>query len=198
MNLKENIPAAIGAAFGGGYYAGQYTIGGQTFALIMAGAAGELSGRWNSDFAAVEGAASENDGLANTIAMAAAGSKLAARVQALDIGGHTDWFIPSKDELEMLYRAFKPSTTRNWTGDGANASSIPPGADYTSDSPAQTSVEALREDEPDALIPAWYWSSTQHADYAVCAWPQDFGYGGQYYVHKSSAGRARAVRRLPL
>ena len=46
--------------------------------------------------------------------------------------------------------------------------------------------------------PAWYWSGEQHASYSDRAWGQDFGYGNQSDFRKSFAGRARAVRRLPI
>ncbi|UGQ45096.1 DUF1566 domain-containing protein [Massilia endophytica] len=44
----------------------------------------------------------------------------------------------------------------------------------------------------------WYWSCEQHAGYADYAWYQGFGNGYQSTGHKSAAGRARAVRRLPI
>lgn len=45
---------------------------------------------------------------------------------------------------------------------------------------------------------AWYWSGEQYAHDDAYAWCQSFSYGGQFSTHKSSHGRARAVRRLPL
>lgn len=50
----------------------------------------------------VEGADSKSDGLANTKAFAAAGSKLCQDILALDIDGHQDWFLPSADEARVL------------------------------------------------------------------------------------------------
>lgn len=194
----RTIPAAIGAAFAGGFYAGQINVDGQLYALIMAGTEGELSGRWNAGTEAVPGAGSINNGAANTVAMAVAGSRLAQRVLGLNIGGFNDWYLPAKDELEMLYRAFKPATGENYEGYGANASSVPPGAEYTEESPAQTTVAALLQDERDALVPNWYWSSTQREALSDYAWGQDFLYGDQGDFHKSFAGRARAVRRLAI
>jgi hypothetical protein len=44
----------------------------------------------------------------------------------------------------------------------------------------------------------WYWTSTQCADTAQCAWCQYFGYGFQSYCRKDSALRARAVRRVKI
>ena len=45
---------------------------------------------------------------------------------------------------------------------------------------------------------AAYWSSEQFAGDESDAWFQHFGDGFQYYCHKCSELRARAVRRLPL
>ena len=45
---------------------------------------------------------------------------------------------------------------------------------------------------------AWYWSGEQHASSIVCAWMQGFDNGGQYYTHKSTGYRVRAVRRLAI
>ena len=42
----------------------------------------------------------------------------------------------------------------------------------------------------------WYWTREQHAALSAYAWVQDFGLGLQGNGHKSSNGRARAVRRV--
>jgi hypothetical protein len=188
----------IGALFAGGYFAGQIRVEGILYGLVMAGAEGELSGRWNASTANVADAVSLRDGRENTISMDAAGSKLAERALALDIGGFKDWYIPSRDELEILYRHFKPSTKTNYTNSGVNVNSVPAGEKYTRTSPAQTAVAALIEDQADALVPGWYWSSTQYAGDPGTAWGQDFDDGSQYGINKSYAGRARAVRRFAI
>jgi hypothetical protein len=196
--ITNNIPAAIGAAFEGGYFVGIIKDGEQQFALVMAGAAGALDGRWNNSLERVADAESTTDGPANTRAMAAAGSKLAERALALEINGHKDWYIPAKDELELAYRNTKPTTDDNWSGQGQNANSVPPGEGYSDDNPAQTAVQALQVDEPDALVPGFYWSSTQHRTDSDYAWGQYFDDGGQDDTHKSYAGRVRVFRRLPI
>jgi hypothetical protein len=201
MNLDTStIPAAIGAAFGGGFYAGRITVGADTFALIVSPkAAGEIKGKWHESRAAVPGAESRNDGLANTQAIAAAGSALAIQALALDIGGLTDWYIPSRDELELVYRHFKPTGWENYADglDGVNPSSMPAGTAYTDDEPGQTAIDGFKEDEAEAMEERWYWSSTQHAD-SDYAWGQDFNGGFQDGNIKSYEGRARVVRRLPI
>ena len=45
---------------------------------------------------------------------------------------------------------------------------------------------------------AWHWTSEVDADDSSCAWTQHFDDGGQFFSHKSSAGRARAVRLIQL
>jgi hypothetical protein len=44
----------------------------------------------------------------------------------------------------------------------------------------------------------WHWTSETHASDSSYAWNQYFTNGSQFHHHKSYAGRARAVRRLPL
>ena len=44
----------------------------------------------------------------------------------------------------------------------------------------------------------WYWSSEQYAGDESAAWAQGFGNGLQYYGHKASKLRSRAVRRIPI
>ncbi|MGO4379669.1 DUF1566 domain-containing protein [Pseudoduganella sp. RAF19] len=51
---------------------------------------------------------------------------------------------------------------------------------------------------PEHFQQAWYWSGEQHADYSDYAWDQYFDDGYQDNGHSSYAGRARAVRRLPI
>ncbi|NRR28861.1 DUF1566 domain-containing protein [Oxalobacteraceae bacterium] len=196
----EAIPTAVGAPFEGGFFTGVIEVDGKRFALITAGADGELGGKWAPDLAKVEGALHRADGQANTEAMAAAGSELARSAMSLTINGFSDWYIPSRDEQELQYRAFKPTEEENYADgdDGINPSSLPVGEAYSDEVPAQTIVANFMEGEADSFEDEWYWSSTQHASYPSDAWGQGFGGGTQFGYHKSYEGRARAVRRLPI
>ncbi|BAK75425.1 hypothetical protein NH8B_0590 [Pseudogulbenkiania sp. NH8B] len=199
MDMKVTTPTVIGTAFEGGFYAGRFRIGAQEFALIVAPKAdGETTGKWGEYGADIEGARSCFDGLANTQAMAAAGSDLAKWALGLNIGGYTDWYLPSRDELEIPYRNLKPTDDENYCSfrDGDNASSIPPGYPYTEQSPAQTAVEAFQQGQPEAFEACWHWSSTQYSPYY--AWFQGFVGGLQGDCHKDGQGRARAVRKIPV
>ncbi|MDC8756229.1 DUF1566 domain-containing protein [Janthinobacterium fluminis] len=202
MNLNTStIPAAIGAAFGGGFYAGRINVDGVAFALIVSPKTfGEFKGRWSPNDDNVPGAEHYADGMANTEAMAGAGSVLAAKVLQLDIGGLADWYIPSRDELELIYRNLKPSDDENSESfrSGDNPSSSPVGFPYTEALPAQTTVDAFQEGGNEALEPFWHWSSTQYAAVPSYAWIQFFDDGSQGYTLKSYEGRARAVRRLKI
>ena len=198
----QEITPILGTTMDGGFYAGRILVDGKPYAIIVAPKdEGERTDvEWNDDYKDVSGAKSWNDGLANTDAMAAAGSKLALWARDLRIAGHADWYLPSQDELEIMYRNLKPTTAENsqWARSGINLSAIEPTRPYTPDSPAQTMTEAFQHGGAQAFEPEWYWSSTQHASYSSNAWSQDFGDGDQGHYDKYYEGRARAVRRLPL
>ncbi|HRO61716.1 MAG TPA: DUF1566 domain-containing protein [Burkholderiaceae bacterium] len=190
----------IGTPFEGGFYVGTIRVNDVPHILIVSPAAqGDHDDvAWSASRAHVDGATSFNDGRANTEAMAAAGSKLARWALALDINGHTDWYLPARDELELLYRHLKPTAETNWCWRGDNPSSIPVGYAYSRGTPAQTSVEAFQQGGPEALRAVAYWSSTQYAGGESNAWCQGFDVGYQCDCRKVNELRARAVRRLPI
>ncbi len=196
------VPTVIGTPFAGGFYAGRIRVGYQTYALFVAPKAdGEHSDfAWNKSSKIVEGAMSFFDGMANTQAMAKAGSELAKWALDLRIGGHQDWYLPSMDELEVLYRNLKPIKQKNYlyARSGINLSAVPPTYPYSADLPTQTSVEVFQAGGAEAFDDSWYWSSTQHAADSDYAWCQDFSDGGQSSGNKSAALRARAVRRFAI
>ena len=195
---KPNIlvPAEHGAPFEGGFYGGQICIGERIFAVVWAPKAdGDIKGLWLPSYTQVPNTDSFYDSMANTVAMAAAGSPIAQQALAAEIAGHKDWCIPARDVLELGYRYLKPTDEENYAyEDGENTSSVPPGDAYTEALPAQTSVEAFRKGGAEAFEEAWYWSSTQAS--SSSAWCQYFSNGIQYGTGKKFEGRARLVRRL--
>jgi hypothetical protein len=125
---------------------------------------------------AVEGATSWFDGLQNTKDMAAAGSELAK--WALEQGLH----IPSLDELEIIYRACKPTKDPNaqWGRSGVNVSAVPPTYPYTRENPLQTTDSAFQEGGEEAFdTNDWYWSSTRRPAYEGHAFARHFKDGDQ-------------------
>ena len=200
-STAEILPL-LGTSMGGGFYAGRIRIEDQVYALIVAPKAeGELEGPpWIARNKSVPGALSYCDGLTNTQAMEAAGSKLAKWALDLVIDGHDDWYLPAQDELEVLYRNLKPGTQENycWARSGINLSAVEPTRPYTPALPAQTLAEAFQAGAGEAFAESYYWSSTQHASHSVYAWCQYFTRGGQDCSYKDDKLRARAVRRVLL
>ncbi len=190
----------IGEAYGGGFVSGitRDPDTGKRYLNITAGAEHELVGAWGEYGKKIKGAGSFTDGRANTEAMAAAGSELAHKVLAMNIGGHSDWAIPARDQQELQYRHFKPTTDDNycWGRDGDNPNSEPVGLLYTEEDPVQTVHEAFRARGKEAFQPRAYWSSSQRSAYS--AFGMGFGDGYQGNVVKSTELRVRPVRSVPI
>ena len=196
-----NIP--IGSPIEGGFFAGTIQLDdGTRYGLVVAPKADgqHADTLWIDEYKDAPGAQSYNDGLANTIAMADAGSALAQWARSLRIAGHDDWYIPSQDELELCYRNLKTTAEKNYcyARSGINLSAVPPTRPYTTTLPAQTTAKPFTENGNEAFDAAGYWSSTQHAANSDYAWYQNFYYGSQYYSTTRHELRARAVRRIPI
>lgn len=201
-SVKE-IETIIGTALDGGFYAGRIMVGDQAFALVVAPKAeGEHPDtQWHDNYDNIEGAKHYDDGLANTNAMVEAGSALAKWARGLRIAGHDDWYLPSQDELEIIYRNLKPTTRENscYARSGINLSALVPTRPYTEKFPLQTQAELFQAGGAEAFDADWYWTSTQHASDADYAWYQYFSGGCQDCTSKDYNGcRARAVRRLSI
>ena len=193
------VPATVGQPFEGGFYGGKIRIGVAIFAIVWAPKAeGEIKGLWLDAYTSVPGATSCFDSMANTRAMADAGSPIAKWALGLEINGFNDWVIPARDVLELAYRNLKPSTTENYCSfrDGDNPSSMPAGFPYIEDDPLQTTVADFQKGGAEAFDETWYWSSTQYSE--GTAWGQDFSSGDSRNANKGIKGRARAVRMVPL
>lgn len=196
-----NIP--IGSPIEGGFFAGTIQLDdGTRYGIVVAPKADgqHTATLWIEEYKAVPGAQSYNDGLANTIAMAEAGSSLAQWARGLRIAGHDDWYIPSQDELELCYRNLKTTAEKNYcyARSGINLSAVPPTRPYTTTLPAQTTAKPFTENGNEAFDAAGYWSSTRHAADSGYAWYQHFSNGNQYYDGTTSKLRARAVRRFAI
>lgn len=200
ITAQSFVPDEVGVPFGGGYYAGRIMVDGVEYALVVAPKTqgGNGQRQWSTTNTTTVGADSRNDGWANTQAMIQAGSALhpaAAFCRGLDINGYDDWYLPSKDELELCYRAFKPlDSPTNDTTSGANPSAIPPTGNYTVRNPPVTNNELFKQLGAEAFG-GYYWSSTQHS--SSQAWGQWFAHGEQRTLAKTNTGYfVRAVRRV--
>lgn len=196
-------PTTIGQAYGGGYYAGKIAVGGggvATHYLIVAPkASGENSSREWGEYGVTTGFTSDINGPTNSAGEAALGYQAAVFCEGLTIGGYTDWYLPAKNELEVLYYFLKPNAIPNATY-GANANAVSPepiNTDYTSGSPAQTSSIAFQSGNSEAFNSAAnYWASTENTMYRA-VW-QSFYDGSQLNNFKYTSAAVRAVRRIPV
>lgn len=156
----QGAPSNIGDAYAGGYFAGYMLENFVRYGLVVSPRAqGQIDlSQYPLDTGGQGGATlmaalSTFDGSANTQAMVTADPatyKAAARATALTINGYSDWYIPARDELELLFRSFKPYSEVNYVGAyvsnginqqvGENDYSLPAGVPYSVGAPDITTV----------------------------------------------------------
>lgn len=196
-------PLVIGAAFGGGFFAGQISTAGNSIAdynlVVGPVASAQAIRQWKTSNTTTAGTSSVIDGPANSTAMNNASHPAAQFCEGLTIGGFSDWYMPAKNELEVCYYNLKPTTTSNSTGSGINANAVPARAsNYTAGTPAQTSATDFKDTgAEDFVLTENYWASTEYS--ALFGWIQFFGTGEQSNDYKNNAYssvRVRAIRRV--
>lgn len=86
------------------------------YALILPtdAAATFAPGPWGERGLDVPSATSQHDGLANTQAMATAGSQLAQQILALRIEGHADFYLPAKADADLLRANVPELFEKDW------------------------------------------------------------------------------------
>jgi len=151
---------------------------------------------------------SEFDGVANAImfkdidSTVGSGSTIfpaANFCQALSLGGFTDWYLPSRYEMDVAYFNLKPSVDVNNTSWGTNVYSVPRRPRNNSrNSPIQTNLTAWQATAGSQAFGAdSHWSSTENN--ANSSWVLLLGNGGQSFnFNKTFNGRVRAFRKLAL
>lgn len=192
------VPTVAGTPYEGGYYVGRIIQNGSPYALVVAPkSSGQFQGAWSTTSQDIPYAVDLVDGLSNTNQMITSPSTtIASLVKAMTTGGKTDWAVPAKYQLEMLYRMFKPGTTPNAVG-GENPASVPVGVSYNSNNPAQTTLTQFKTGGGEAFAEHVYWSSTQAN--ALDAWAQSFSEGQQLSTNKASSSfYVRAVRMVAI
>jgi hypothetical protein len=204
---KAPGPTTIGQAYGGGFYAGKISTtanGVATHYLIVAPkSSGQSSKSWGPKGVDTNVLSTIN-GPTNSASLAALGAAYAAAVfcEGLTIGGYSDWYLPSQNELEVLYYFLKPGTTSNNVGvnHGNNVNAVSPepyNTYYTSGSPSQTSAGAdFIVGGAEAMTASGYCSSTEsNADRVIYQSFDDSIIGG---IDKNLTFNVRAIRRIPV
>lgn len=177
ISAKQYIPAVIGEAWGGGYFAGYISHtqdGNPTHALIVAPRATGATGTgytlttnlaWKTATTATAGTTSLFDGAANTAAMVTAGISdhpAANFCKNLSIGGFVDWYLPAALEYDVAYFNLKPSVANNNTSQGVNVYAVPSrNANYTALYPPQTGISAFASGGAEAFAAGVHWSSSE-------------------------------------
>ena len=207
------IPTRIGKKFEGGYFAGVIRVKDSAYLILAAPKSTERKRiRFNIQLSNTLGIQSVNDGWANTNAMNDSAHPAAQYCRSLTVCGYADLYLPSRDELELCYRVFKPTdqvnetsyTAGTYTGNlrlanGTNLNSIPTGAAYTETNPARTIATAFRAGSVQAFETSnYYWTSTESSSSTRHSLIQHFSKGHQYWINKSTVYRVRGVRRVPI
>jgi hypothetical protein len=192
-----NWPAAIGDAYGGGFFAGQINVSGTKYNLVIAPKATEYSSQTWGAYGVSTGYTSPITGPVNSAGEAGYGYQASSVCESLNYGGYTDWYLPARNELEVVYYYLKSYANTNFTGQGANANAVSPepvSQNYTSGSPAQTSVALFQSGGLQAFQFGEYWSSTENnANTAIGIRMYD---GYQFQGAKNSGIYVRAIRRV--
>lgn len=210
----EPVPTTPGEIYEGGYYAGRIKVDNKVYALIVSPKAynSTVALSWSTESNLVTGINSTNDGWGNTQAMMALGpDKFPAAKSCYDlvINGYDDWYLPSIDEWNIMYRNLKPSTTLNNTlatggphglGYGYNPNSVPVGEAYTATVPAQTTLIEFQAGGSESLISPGLsaaWSSSESLANGLYPWRINMNNGGLTAGNvKTSGALVRAVRRV--
>lgn len=202
-------PTSAGLPYGGGYYAGaNIVVGGIEYALIVAprSQGGQSSTLLKTAFLP-SGASppyDPNDGFATTTTLLNYGSPAAAFTRSLNINGYNDWYLPTLDESEILYRYLKPINSENNTvtfdgsRNGINVLSRPQGNQYTASNPTQTVSTAFKAGGSEAFLTnEYYWTCGQDGRYALPpAVGQHFSDGSTSAPTSDRFYNVRAVRKV--
>jgi hypothetical protein len=211
--LKSLDGVPVGTPYGGGYVAGFISTSANniaTHALIVAPRATGATGtgytlttilRWKTANTTTAGTTSAFDGAVNTAAMVTAGiadHPAAEFCVNLNVGGFTDWYLPSRYELDVAYFNLKPNTAANNTSWGTNIYAIPQrNSNWSAAYPTQTNLTAWQATAgSQAFVADFHWSSTEFS--AGLAWALNLTSGFQNGYNRTNDTCVRAFRKLAL
>lgn len=165
------LPTVIGEPFGGGFYFGNITISGVSYALIVADKSSETQLRFKTSDTGTSGTDSLVDGWSNTNSMNNAEHPAAKYCRDYRGGGFDDWYLPARDELYQAWLNIQPagsSTPANFKTGAAQA--------YGTDTPYRCSTQAS-------------WDGS---------WVQRFSNGDLFNYAKTGPYIVRPVRRISI
>lgn len=205
-------PAEIGAAYEGGYYFGSVVIDGNIYALVISPRAQGMTDTMSyGNYTVDHGKArSVIDGWANTNALNSFRSPVFEWARSQVINGFNDWYIPARDEAELMYRNLKYNNTLNVTGqrplqsddvsrvNGHNVNSYPPQPGYTANDPAMTTAPLFAGSgiENISYSQEYTFTSTESSSNANEIWVANVYNGMQSLASKSSRRAVRLIRRV--
>ena len=205
------VPTRVGQKCEGGYFTGVIRVGNSAYAVIVSPKSTQVLGLlFKTSADATASTQSVNDGWSNTTSMNNSSHPVAQYCRNIAAGGYTDWYLPSRDELELCYRNLKPTTQDNsvyaagtFSGNlnlanGTNPNSDPAGAAYTTTKLAQTTVTTFRSGGVEAFdTNTYYWTSTEYSSGPSGALFQNFYNGHRTTSNKTYTGsKVRGVRRV--
>jgi hypothetical protein len=116
--------------------------------------------------------------------------------EELSIGGYTDWYLPSRLELDIAYFHLKPGTNANDPNWGINNYAVPKRSlNNTLTYPAQTLIAPFNGSQ--AFQAVFHFSSTDSVPTGAVI--VDFNNGGRVvFGNKTTGYRSRAFRRIAL
>lgn len=194
-------PTVPGTLFQGGYYAGRLLIDGKTYAILVCPKANEGDTlAYRTALTAFAGNVSTFDGPGIRDEMIAVGIAQFPAQQwcvNLSIAGYTDWYLPSRDEIELIYRYLKPTTGTNVTNTGANTVAVPVTGNYVAGNPVQTASLIFRSTGAQKLESGYYWSATR-GNAATNAGTRRMTTGAIYIDDVTETYAVRAVRRVQI
>lgn len=169
----------IGDPYNGGYYAGDIFYNNNYYRIIVAPkSSGQTTASLQNPIT-TSISRRLTDGYGSTQDYYNTGNSAAANfVVGLSIGGYTDWYIPARDEINLLYSSFKPTT------DASSSGSV-----------TQTTVTIFQAGGSEAFdTDDLYWSSTSNS--ATQAGAKDFTNGStSQYELESDTNYVRAIRK---
>lgn len=167
FSLTVSPEPTIGQSYGGGYYAGKISTTGNGVATHYLIVCPKASGTGQYSYSTAGGSGDPTsviDGPTNSSTMNNASHPAAQFCEGLTINGYSDWYLPARNELMVIFYNLKPDTTASY-GNSTNPYAVPPMGAFSTGNPSQTSVSIFQAGGSEALDSSpgywYYWSSTQ-------------------------------------